>query len=200
MVKPAVLNPRASMILLVIGGVLGTMVLSAGMYVAPALGLPSIEIPLLVGGVLTSNAAVAFWLGYVIFFLIGVFVFAPALAIVWSALPGNGIGFGGAILKGAIWGAILWVVGGLTLPLFGLLNRLDSVPNPGLFGIGLGVVGASAVLGGHLAYGVIVAVTGAMSHGIQPLETIGWMGHSYGDVRRVGASPPDRKAHGTLGS
>lgn len=200
MVKPAVLNPRASMILLVVGGVLGTILLSSLIYTAPAFGLPSIEIPLLVGGVFTADEHLAFWLGYLLFFIVGVFVFAPAMSLVWSSLPGKGVGFVGAIIKGAIWGAILWVIGGLMLPLFGLLNRLDTVPNPGFFGISLGLLGAAGVLAGHLVYGVVVAVVAMMSQGIQPLETIGWVGHGYGDVREVGVNPPERTAHGMLGS
>lgn len=199
MVKPAVLNPRASMILLVVGGTIGTILLSSLIYTAPAFGLPSIEIPLLVGGIFSANPMVAFWLGYVLFFLTGVFVFAPGLAIVWSALPGKGVGFVGALIKGVVWGAILWVVGGLMLPMFGMLNRIDALPNPGFFGLSLGILGAAGILAGHLVYGVVVAITAMMSQGIQPLATVGWRGHGYGDVRSAGVSP-QRKAYGRLGS
>lgn len=199
MVHPTELNPTPSLLLLAIGGVLGTILLAALMNVAPAFGFPSMDVPLLIGGIFTTSETAAFWLGFAIFFFFGAFVFAPALSLAWMRLPGRGVGFGGAILKGALWGGVLWLLGGLALPLLAYVNRLQQVDNPGLFATGLGLMGAAGFFAGHLLYGIAVAVTSAMSRGIKPMDTVGWRGHGYGDVRDIVVEGDRRPGHHAAG-
>jgi hypothetical protein len=160
-----------------------TILLSALLFLAPAFGFPHIDLPRLAGGVLAEDPTTAFWLGYWLFvFFGGMFVFAPLLAVLWTTLPGPNEGFRGALVKGLLWGLILWVGSGLLLPVFGALNRLadEELKNPGFFALGLGVLGALELLLGHLIYGIAVALVAAMGQGISPMETLGWMWTSHG--------------------
>lgn len=197
MIRPAILAPRPSLLLLVLGGLVATLLLSALMFVAPAFGFPFLDFPRLVGGIVTDDPTVAFWLGYWIFFAVGVFVLAPLLVVVWTILPGRDVGFRGALVKGASWGLILWVPGGLLLPVVGLINQLgdQGLENPGFFALGAGLLGAVGFLLGHVAYGLTVALVGAMSQGIKPLETLGWMDQLRGDVRDIALTHPNRPGH-----
>lgn len=183
MVKPAPLNTQPSLVLTTVGGVVGTILLSALIHLAPALGFPFIDVPRLVGGIFTGDPTAAFWLGFWLFFVVGWLVFAPPLSVAWSMLPAEDVGFTGAAAKGALWGAALWALSGVLLPLFGALNRLPgaALEPPGFFALGAGPLGMLGLLLGHLAYGLAVALIAAMGRGITPLDTIGWMGYSAGE-------------------
>lgn len=182
MLKPETLNPRPSIFLAILGGWVGMLLLSALLYLAPALGFPLIDIPRLIGGIFSTNADIALWLGFALFFLTGVLLFSPALAYFWMDLPGRNVGFLGAILKGLVWSLILWVVLGLLLPVIGFLNRLPGMENPGLFALNLGIMAALWLLLCHLAFGLALALVTAMAQGIEPIDTLGWMGHKHGDL------------------
>jgi hypothetical protein len=108
-----------------------------------------------------------------------VFIFAPALSFLWPMLPGPGVGLRGATLRGILWGLALWVLSGILLPVFAALNRLgaDVVRSPGPFAISTGARGVVALLGGHLVYGLALALIATMGDGIFPLETMGWPGY-----------------------
>jgi hypothetical protein len=199
MLHPAELNPRPSIMLLLVGGIIGSILLASLMFLAPAFGLPSIDVPLLIGGIFTTNEVAAFWLGFALFFFVGVFVFAPALQLAWIALPGKGVGLIGAIIKGLLWGGALWLLGGLLLPLFAWLNRMAGVESPGFFAWNSGIIGVAGFLAGHLVYGVVIALTTAMSRGIMPLELIGWYGHGYADTPEIGVNPEPRPGHDAPG-
>lgn len=190
--EPEVLIPKPSYLISFLGGVVGMIMFFSILFIAPALGLPDLQLPWLLGGVFTSNPTVALWLGFWLFFLAGVVFFAPFLVYVWAKLPGKRIGFSGAILKGFLWGLILWVFSGLLLPLVGLLTRVESLENPGLFAAGAGLEGALVLLLAHLGFGLVTAIIAAMSQGITPLGTLGWHGHYFGDVRDAGLTPEER--------
>lgn len=179
-IRPTALNVGPSVLMLLLGGLVGTLLLSALLFAAPVFGFPFVDIPHLVGGIFTESPAGGFWLGFWLFFLTGWLVFAPALLLVWHLLPGEPIGFVGALIKGLLWGTLLWVLSGVLLPVFGWLNQIDGLENPGFFALGEGVLAALGVLLGHLAFGAAVALVAAMAQGIAPLDTLGWMGYRVG--------------------
>jgi hypothetical protein len=186
MVKPDTLNPHPSVELTLLGGLVASLLLSALLYVAPALDFPFINMPHLIGGIFTSSADVAFWLGFWIYFLLGVFLFAPLLRQIWGKVPGDAVSLGGALLKGTMWGIVLWILAGLLLPLFGLLNRLpgDAFESPGFFALNLGWEAAILLLVIHLLYGVALALVANMGRDISPFDTIGWPGYRYAESYR----------------
>ena len=190
--RPPTLNARPGMLLCVLGGLVATILLNALMFLAPALGFPFLDIPHLMGGVLTRSPDAAFWLGFWINFLPGVVVFAPAFDFAWEFLPGPSLGLRGALLKGVLWGLVLWVLSGLMLLLVGALNRLDPgvVQHPGPFAFRAGLLGALGLLGGHLAYGVALALVAATGQGVFPTDTMGWSGYMKGET------PPGRLLSG----
>jgi hypothetical protein len=194
LLRPPTLNARPGLLLCMLGGLVGTLLLNALMFLAPTLGFPFIDIPHLMGGVVTRSPTAAFWLGFWINFLPGVVVFAPAFDLAWDFIPGPRVGLLAAPLKGIAWGTALWVLSGLMLPVVGALNRLDPgvVRNPGLFALREGVLGALGLLGGHLAYGVALALVAAMGQGIFPTDTLGWTGYTKAE-----APPPGRLLSGS---
>jgi hypothetical protein len=192
-IEPAVLNPRPGLVLPLLGGWVGMLILSAGIFLAPVFGLPFIDIPRLMGGILSDSPTAAFWMGFCLNFIGGMFVWPSLLSVVWPFVPGSGIGVLGAAIKGLAWGSALWVVSGVLLPVAGWLNRLDPglVPRPGLFAIHTGWPGVFAMLAGHLAYGVAVALVAAMGEGIFPMETLGWPGYRRAETPPAGMLCPD---------
>lgn len=189
MLRPVALNPHPSALLATLGGAVGTVLLTALLFLSPALGVPFVDVPRLVGGVFTSDPAAAFWLGYAIFFLGGWLVFPVGLAMAWPLLPGGAeVTFPHALVKGLLLGAAFWTLSGLLLPLLGALSRLDGMANPGFFALGEGIPAAAVVLLGHLLYGVAVAVVAAMSRGMAPIDLLGWSEYERRGRVRGGAA------------
>lgn len=189
MIEPAVLNRRPSPLLAIIGGWVATLLLAGLFFLAPVFGFPFLDFPRLVGGIFTESTAAAFWLGFWIFFLVGVFVFAPLLSGLWPVLPGPDVGLGGAVGKGFLWGLTLAIVSGFLVPLFGALNQLSDqgLSNPGLFALSLGPLGPVELAVGHVSYGLALALVAAMGQGISPLATVGWLGYTKAETppRRI---------------
>ena len=192
-IEPAVLNPRPGLVLPLLGGWVASLVLNAGIFLAPTFGFPFIDIPHLLGGIVCDSPTAAFWLGFWLNFAAGTFVFPSLLAVAWPMVPGSGVGVIGAAIKGLAWGVALWVLAGVLLPVGGWLNRLDSgvVRNPGFFAINAGGLGVLAVLAGHLVYGLCLALIAAMGEGIFPMETLGWRGHRRAETPPGGMLYPE---------
>lgn len=186
--KPGTLAIQPSILLASLGGAVGVILLTALLYLAPVAGSAVIDYPRLIGGIFAPQPEAAFWLGYAIFFVVGWLVWPPLMMVTWPKLPGDNYAFTGALQKGLLWGAALWVLAGLLLPLLGVLTRAEGLANPGLFGIGAGLGTAVLLLVGHLGYGVAVAVLAAMARGISPIETLGVEGY-----RMVGGLVEDPK-------
>src|SRR5512142_2626550 len=131
-IEPHLPIPRPPVFLAVLGGVIATILLSALEYLAPLLGFPFVDYPLLIGGIFTSDPNVALWLGYWIFFIFGAVIWPALLAFLWPNLPGKPIGLAGPLIKGLVWGIILWLVSSILAGIFGLLNQLpgQTLQNP----------------------------------------------------------------------
>lgn len=175
-IEPHLPIPRPSTMLAVLGGVIGTLLLSALMYLSPLLGFPFIDYPHLIGGAFTVNPDTALWLGYGIFFLFGVLIFPTLLAFLWPFFPGHPIGIVGPLTKGAVWGAILWVISGLVGGIFGGINQLSGqeFQNPGFFMLNAGILAAIGNLLGHVLYVIAMILVTSMGQGINPMDTLGW--------------------------
>ncbi len=141
-----------------------------------------VDLPLLLGGALSSDSSTIFDVGHVIFVVAGVFVLPLPLALLWPLLPGDRSTFGGALVKGALWGLVLSVVTGILLPLLGLLGRTadTSFSDPGPFALALGVAGPVQLLLGTQLYSLTWALVGGMARGLQPLDAVGWGWWSHG--------------------
>lgn len=179
--EPVIHKPHPSLFpLTILGGMVATVLLMALTHLGPVWDLPLIDMPLLVGGVFSADPDTAFRTGHAVFILAGIFVFALSLSIVWAQLPGDDTRFPGATLKGLVWGLFLWVLSGLVLPLLGGLNQLPLTENPGLFALEHGVLGPIWLLVLQLSYGLVLTTVAGLGHGLQPIDTIGWMWTSHG--------------------
>ena len=175
-IEPHLPIPRPSVILAMLGGIIGTLLLSALMYVSPLLGFPFVDYPHLIGGIFTANPDTALWLGYWIFFIFGAVVWPLLLAFLWPYFPGRPTGFIGPLIKGVIWAAILWVISGLVAWVFGTLNQLSGqgFQNPGFFMLNAGILAVVGNLVGHILYVLGMLLITMMGQGIEPIDTLGW--------------------------
>ncbi len=189
LIHPTVLEPHPSVVMSMTGGLVATVLLSGLLMGAPLLGLPLIEYPLLIGGIFTFNSTVALWLGFWFFLLVGIFGIPAGLSLVWPLLPGRDVGIPGSFLKGVVYGFGLWILNGVALPIAGVLNRIGETPRPGPFAIRFGFLGAGELLLWSLVYGVALALITGMSHGMKPLDLLGWMGYRVADLRDVAVNP-----------
>ena len=188
--RPETLEPGPSFVVATVGGVVAAILFLALLYGAPGLGLPSVDPLRVLGGVLATGMDGALAVGAILY-LLGAWIVVPvAYVAVWRGLPG-GTGLAGAVAKGAVWGAILWVVlGGVLLPLAGAVNRVAEVMNPGPLAVATGLAGGLLLLLAHLVYGLALSLVAWLGQGLAPLDTIGWEGyrraeHRPAPVRRV---------------
>ncbi len=165
-----------------LGGLVGTLLMTAVIYGAPALDLPLIDIPRLLGALFTANPDVALGVGYTIFFFFGTVVFALALSFLWPILPGDPVQFRAALLKGLVGALALLMTTGLLLPLLGAVSQVPQreLEDPGFFGLALGPLGLVVLVTGLLVYGVGFALVAAMARAISPADTLGWIWTSHG--------------------
>lgn len=165
-----------------LGGLVGTLLMTSVLYSAPALGVPLIDLPRLLGALFTGNPGVALGVGYTIFFFFGTVVFALTLSFLWPILPGDPVQFRAALLKGLVGAGVLLVTTGLLLPLLGALSQVPQadLEHPGFFGLALGPLGALALGTAVVSYGVGFALVAAMARAISPADAMGWLWTSHG--------------------
>jgi uncharacterized membrane protein YagU involved in acid resistance len=119
----------------IVGGLAATAVMTALMLVAPAMGLP----PMNIGAMLGSVMGGSLFLGWMAHFVIG-----TMLAVIYAAgfatrLPGPGV------VRGALYGLAPWIVAQLVV-----MPMMGAGPFGGSFGAAFGS------LMGHLVYGAVL--------------------------------------------
>jgi Fe-S cluster biogenesis protein NfuA len=139
--------------LALLGGFTGTLLLTATLRLADAAGIVVVDLPPLLGSVLSSKPDTAFNAGHAIFATTGILVLPVALALLWPLTPGDRFTFRGALLKGVLYGVALAGLTGLLLPLLGLVSKADGpgLLDPGPFGLALGLGGPVQLLVGNPA-------------------------------------------------
>lgn len=133
-----------------LGGFLGTAVMTGMMYWVAPLMLPG---PMDIAGMLGGMLSVSWTVGMVIHFVNGTVIFSLVYALVlYGVLPGQ------PWMKGSLWGIALWVLAGLLImPMAGA----------GVFWTNVGgAMPAMLSLVGHVVYGAILgAVAGRGGQG-----------------------------------
>lgn len=187
-VRPTQLDPKPGLLVTLIGGAVASLLLLSLLNLAPTVGLPFIDLPHLLGGLVAASPSTAFWIGAAAFLGGGTFLLGPALVVAWPLLPSLGAGSGNgllpALVKGSLWGGVVWGMSGVLLPLLALGSRLDAtvVGSPGLFALSFGVGGAVVLLVTHLVFGLAVALFATIARGISPLDAMGWPGYIKADT------------------
>ncbi len=181
--SPLLYKPHPSLFpVMLLGGFTGTVLLTAALRLASSLDVAVVDLPQLLGGVFSGEQQTAFTAGHTVFLAVGVLVLPLLLAALWPFAPGSRFTFGGALVRGALFGLALFALGGILLPLLGALTQLADVGvlNPGPFGAGLGLAGVLQLLLGTQLYAVTTALVAAMPQGLQPLDAVGWGWWSHG--------------------
>ncbi len=128
-----------------LGGLVGTLAMTAMMYVvAPMMGL-RMDIAQMLGSMLGNN----WWAGMVVHVVNGAVIFPLIYAyLLYDRLPGN------PATRGATWGVVLWLLAQvMVMPMMGA----------GFFSMAMGgMMAAMGSLVGHLLYGSLLgAIAGA---------------------------------------
>ena len=138
----------------IVAGLVGTVVMSMVIAMAPTMGMPKMAIWELLGTLFSKEGNVG--LGWVMHFMMGM-VFAIIYAALWVA------GIGSATwLGGVIFGAVHWLVAGLMMggvPMMHAGVKAGTVKAPGVYMMSAG--GMMAFVGGligHVLYGLVVAL------------------------------------------
>lgn len=130
----------------VLGGLAGTMMMTAMMYlVAPMMGL-RMDIAAMLGSMLGGSWAAGMMMHVVNGAVLFPAIYAFALS---SRLPGS------AVVRGSIWGAALWLVAQtVAMPMMGAGVFCSAIGGP---------MAAMASLVGHLIYGGVLGAVAASS-------------------------------------
>ncbi len=181
--SPLLYKPHPSLFpVMLLGGLTGTVLLTAGIRLASSLEVAVVDLPNLLGGVFSGDEQRAFTAGHAVFLAAGVLVLPLFLAALWPFAPGDRFTFRGALIRGALFGLALFVLAGILLPLLGVLSSLPDVGvlDPGPFAVGLGLSGVAQLLLGTQVYALTAALVAAMPRGLQPMDAVGWGWWSHG--------------------
>jgi hypothetical protein len=136
----------------ILGGFVGTFVMTVLLYMAPLAGAPKTDIAALLGSLfghgIPSTMTGLWWAGMVWHFVNGTIVFSLIYAyLIYQWLPGENW------LRGMIWGLVLWIAMEVTLmPTTGSGVFNDHASSP-----------ITTVLGGLILHGVYGAILGAIA-------------------------------------
>lgn len=183
MQDPMLYKPHPSLFpATLLGGLVGTVILTALIRLLAALEVTVVDLPQLLGAVFSSDPSPVSLVGHTVFLVMGVFVLPLGLALQWPVTPGDRFTFGGAVVKGALWGLVLFLLASLLLPLLGALSQQPGggAGQPGPFGVALGWRGPVQLLAGTQVYALASALVAQMPRGLQPLDTLGWGWWSHG--------------------
>jgi hypothetical protein len=153
------LNPRPAYFPMVpLGAAVATLLEVSIFHIAPLVGLPVVDVPLMVGNWFTADFGAALWVGYILFFLVDILIAPLPVLIWWPTFPSPPETFRGAALRGLIWGVIYGII---------------QFP----FGFRFGVGGAVVVLVAAILWGIAFSLIAMMARGISPIDTLGWAGY-----------------------
>jgi hypothetical protein len=184
--QPLLYKPHPSLFpVMLLGGLTATVLLTAAIRLASSRDVAVVDLPQLLGGVFSGDPSTAFTAGHTLFLIAGILVLPLMLAALWPFAPGDRFTYGGALIRGAIFGLALFVLTGILLPLLGALSGLPGVNalDPGPFAFGLGVAGVVQLLLATQVYAVTMALVAQMPRGLQPMDMVGWgwWSHSSGE-------------------
>jgi hypothetical protein len=137
----------------IVAGIVGTVVISLVMAMAPRMGMPKMAIWQMLGSMFSKDGNNA--LGWALHFMMGT-IFAILYAALWSAGIGS-VSAGSGVLFGAVHFLIVGLVmGGMPMMHAGI--KAGTVQAPGVYMLNAGVMGFMGGLIGHVVYGVVVAL------------------------------------------
>lgn len=131
------------------GGIIATLAMTILMVAAPMMGLPKMNVAEMLAGMLGGSLV----FGWMMHFIIGtVFAFG------YLFLLNNRLRISNNLLRGAIYGSIVFVFAQIMMAAMGLIGLMPSPPKSGM---ALMMVGS---LMGHLIYGIVLGAFFARQH------------------------------------
>ncbi len=138
----------------VVAGIVGTVVFTTVLLMAPKMGMPKMDIVSLLGSMFSAKSNPV--LGWTMHLMMGV-VFAVVYALLWS------FGFGAATWGiGLLFGVVHWLIVGMVMGMIPMMHvgiKSGAVKAPGLWMTNNG--GVMAFIGGlvgHAIFGAVVAL------------------------------------------
>lgn len=131
-----------------LGGFVGTLVMTVIMYVAPMMGMPKMDIAAMLGSMMSQQMPAPMsggWLiGMMMHFFQGTIIFPLIYTyLLYRILPGS------PWLKGLIWGLILWLLAQvMVMPMMGMGVFSANAPQQ--------MMSVMGSLMGHVIYGAIL--------------------------------------------
>jgi hypothetical protein len=137
----------------ILSGIVGTMVISMVMAMAPRMGMPKMDIVGMLGSMFGKPNRT---LGWMMHMMMGI-VFSLIYAFAWS------IGIGSATwLNGLIFGAVHWLIVGMIMGMMPMMHagiKNGKVDAPGLWMTkNGGLKGFLGGLMGHMVFGLVVVL------------------------------------------
>lgn len=138
----------------IVAGLVGTIIISMVMMMAPKMGMPKMAIWEMLGAMFSPDGNVA--LGWVMHLMMGVI-----FGLIYAALWATGIG-SVTVASGLIFGLVHWLAAGLMMGAMPMMHagiKTGSVPAPGVLMLkNGGMMGFMGGLMGHAIFGVVVAL------------------------------------------
>ena len=147
-------------------GFVGTLAMTALMMAGRATGMTSMDMPLLIGGMVSNDERKARGIGMVVHVLMmGTVVFGVTYALLFAAFDSD------AALTGLLIGVVHGLIFGLlVLPMMPAIHPRMKVSasgfhldRPGVLGVGYGKGTALGIVMAHAVYGLVVALVYAGS-------------------------------------
>lgn len=156
---------RSDAAVIVGSGLLGKLVMTTIMYLAPLLGARQVDAPLWIAHLVVSTPMAALGVGLSLHLVVG---FAYAWLFARSIEPRL---TEHSLRNGLLFGAALWAFAqAIAVPAIGGVAGVIGtvqVPVPGVLSMHLGVDGALVSLAAHLTYGTVVgSVYGCLTRGL----------------------------------
>lgn len=130
-----------------LAGLVATVVFTLLLELAPAMGLPPMNVPALLGGMFGLNSLALGWMMHLVISVGLVVVYAYGFA---RRLAGP------AWLRGLQFGVLPWLVMMVMIaPLLGVLDPMLAKTPPGFFMLHMGAMAPLASLMAHLIYGAV---------------------------------------------
>ena len=138
----------------IVAGIVGTIVMTTVMMIAPQMGMPKMDIVGMLGSMFSRDSNRP--LGMALHLMMGI-VFAIVYALLWNA----GIG-AVTLLWGVIFGIVHWLIAGAMMGGVSMMHagvKAGAVEAPGIYMMNNG--GMMAFVGGligHVIFGLVVAL------------------------------------------
>jgi hypothetical protein len=142
----------------IVAGFIGTVAMTAVMMVGRSVGMTSLDIPLLIGGMFSREDDRARALGMAAHIVMGAVVFGIGYGLLFTVLDTASAGVGALIglVHGAVLGIVVMPMMGMVHPRMRIATGEARLEPPGVMGVAYGRGTPVGLLVTHVVYGLVV--------------------------------------------